>query len=305
MNLGLSIARRATQTAAVACAMLVSSAAQADLLDEIKVRKHMVLAHRDASIPFSYVDGQGRVMGYAIDLCHRLVDAVRVHLALPTLEVKYLPVTSSTRLTAIAQRQADLECGSTTNNAERRKQVDYTVAHFVSSSRLVVRKRSGVKALADLSGQKVVSTKGSTNLKTLRRLNAENAMQLEILEAEGHAEGFAMVVDGHAAAFAMDDVLLYGLIATSERPDDYAVVGKVMSIEPYAIMLPKNEPAFKKLINETMRRIILDREIHPIYQRWFEAPIPPKGINLKLPMPFFLRDSFKYPSDRVDDWYKD
>ncbi|HEX5739241.1 MAG TPA: amino acid ABC transporter substrate-binding protein [Hydrogenophaga sp.] len=305
MNLDLSLSRRATQTAALACALVTAPLAHADLLDEIKARKHMMLAHRDASIPFSYVDGQGRVMGYSIDLCHRLVEAVRVHLALPTLDVKYLPVTSSTRITAIAQRQADLECGSTTNNAERRKQVDYTVAHFVSSSRLVVRKNSGVRVLADLSGQKIVSTKGSTNLKTLRRLNAENAMQLDILEAEGHAEGFAMVVDGRAAAFAMDDVLLYGLIATSEKPDDYAVVGKVMSIEPYAIMLPKNEPVFKKLINEAMRKLILDREIHPIYQRWFESPIPPKGINLKLPMPFFLRDSFKYPSDRVDDWYKD
>ncbi|MDG5976079.1 putative substrate-binding periplasmic (PBP) ABC transporter protein [Hydrogenophaga taeniospiralis CCUG 15921] len=305
MNLGLFFSRRATQTAAVACALVLAPAVHADLLDEIKARKHMVLAHRDASIPFSYVDGQGRVMGYSIDICHRLVEAVRVHLALPALDVKYLPVTSSTRITAIAQRQADLECGSTTNNAERRKQVDYTVAHFVSSSRLVVRKRSGVTALTDLAGQKVVSTKGSTNLKTLKRLNAEQALRLDILEAEGHAEGFTMVADGRAAAFAMDDVLLYGLIATAERPDDYAVVGKVMSIEPYAIMLPKNEPAFKRLINEAMRRIILDREIYPIYQRWFESPIPPRGTNLKLPMPFFLRDSFKYPSDRVDDWYKD
>ncbi len=305
MRLNALFGRRITQMAALACALLQIPDARADLLDEIKARKYMVLAHRDASIPFSYVDENGQVMGYSIDLCQRLVEAVRTHLGLPTLAVKFLPVTSSTRISAIAERQADLECGSTTNNAERRKQVDYTVAHFVSSSRLVVRKSTGVKTLADLRNRKVVSTKGSTNLKTLKRLNTENALQLVILEAEGHAEGFAMVVDGRADAFAMDDVLLYGLIANAERPADYAVVGKVMSIEPYAIMLPKNEPAFKKVINEAMRKIILDREIYPIYQRWFEAPIPPKGINLKLSMPFFLRDSFKYPSDRVDDWYKD
>lgn len=304
MNSTLVIGSAAAQTAAVVLA-LAAAPAHADLLDEIAARKYMVLAHRDASIPFSYVDDQGRVMGYSIDLCHRLVEAVRVHLKLPKLDVKYLPVTSSTRITAIAQRKADLECGSTTNNAERRKQVDYTIAHFVSSSRLVVRTSSGVKALTDLVGQKVVSTKGSTNLKTLKRLNAEQVLRLDILEAEGHAEGFAMVADGRAAAFAMDDVLLYGLIATSEKPDDYAVVGKVMSIEPYAIMLPKNEPAYRRLINGAMRNVIMDREIYPLYQRWFESPIPPKGNNLKLPMPFFLRDSFKYPSDRVDDWYKD
>lgn len=305
MRMQTSLARRVTQTTALACAVLLMTDAHADLLDEIKARKHMVLAHRDASIPFSYVDDKGQVMGYSIDLCLRLVEAVRAHLALPSLPVKYLPVTSSSRLTAIAERKADLECGSTTNNAERRKLVDYTVAHFMSSSRLVVRKSTGINGLPDLRGRKVVSTQGSTNIKTLRRLNKENALGLDIVEAVGHAEAFAMVAKGEADAFAMDDVLLYGLMATAERPADYAVVGKVMSIEPYAIMLPKNEPAFKKVVNETMRKLILDREIHPLYERWFENPIPPKGTNLKLPMPFFLRDSFKYPSDRVDDWYKD
>jgi ABC-type amino acid transport substrate-binding protein len=291
--------------AALACGLLWSPAARADLLDDIKARRHMVIAHRDASIPFSYVDGQGQVMGYSVDLCLRLVEAVRTHLKMPALEVKYLPVTSSTRIPAIAQRQADLECGSTTNNAERRKQVDYTIAHFISSSRLIVRKASGVASLQDLSGKKVVSTKGSTNLKTLRRLDAEQLLKINILEAEGHAEAFEMVVAGRADAFAMDDVLLYGLKANAARPDAYDVVGKVMSIEPYAIMLPRDEPAYKKVINDEMRRLILSKEIHTLYQKWFESPIPPKGINLKLPMPFFLRDSFKFPSDKVSDWYKD
>jgi ABC-type amino acid transport substrate-binding protein len=288
-----------------ACALATALGARADLLGEIKARGHMVLAHRDASIPFSYVDGQGRVMGYSMDLCHRLAQAVRTHLQLPTLPVKYLPVTSSTRIPAIAERRADLECGSTTNNAERRKRVDYTIAHFISSSRLIVRKDARIATLQDLAGKKVVSTRGSTNLKTLRRLDAEQLLRLDILEAEGHAEAFAMVVDGRAAAFAMDDVLLYGLRASAATPERYEVVGKVMSIEPYAIMLPKNEPAFKKVIDTEMRRIILDREIHALYKQWFESPIPPANINLQLPMPFFLRDSFKFPSDKVDDWYKD
>jgi ABC-type amino acid transport substrate-binding protein len=199
-----------------------------------------------------------------MDLCLKIVDAIKRELKLPALDMKFLKVTSSSRIPAITQGQAALECGSTTNTAERRKQVDYTIAHFISSARFLVRVDSKIERLEDLEAKQVVSTRGSTNLKTLERINAERALRLKITEAADHAEAFGMVQQKKADAFAMDDVLLFGLRANSNEPEAFKVIGKPMTIEPYAIMLPK-------------------------------------GINLNLPMPFMLKDSFKFPSDKVAD----
>jgi ABC-type amino acid transport substrate-binding protein len=220
---------------------------------------------------------------------------------LPTLGINYLSVTSSTRIPSIAQGKAAMECGSTTNTAERRKQVDYTIAHFISSARFLVRSDAGLGKVDDLANRTVVSTKGSTNLKTLERINAERALHMKIVEAADHGEAFSMVMQKKADAFAMDDVLLFGLRANSGQPEVTTVMGKPMTIEPYAIMLPKGDVALKRIVDTEMRRIILSGEINAIYRKWFEQPIPPKGINLALPMPYMLKDSFKYPSDKVAD----
>jgi glutamate/aspartate transport system substrate-binding protein len=270
-------------------------------IDKIRETHEIVIAHRDASIPFSYLDEQKQPIGYAMDLCAKIVSALERELKIPTITVRYLPVTSATRMTAIAEGLASMECGSTTNTAERRKKVDYTIAHFISASRLLVRTDAGINTLEDLQGKTVVSTKGTTNIKTLERVSKERVLRLQVVEAQDHAEGFSMVVNKQASAFAMDDVLLYGLRANSGQPESFKVIGKSMSIEPYAIVLPKGDAAFKKLVDAEMRRIILSGEIKPLYRKWFEQAIPPKGINLSLPMPPMLRDSFKYPSDKVAD----
>jgi ABC-type amino acid transport substrate-binding protein len=271
------------------------------MLDQIRSSQAITIAHRDTSIPFSYLDADQKPVGYAMDLCLKVVDALKRELKLPALKINYLSVTSATRIPSIAQGKAAMECGSTTNTAERRKQVDYTIAHFISSARFLVRNDSGLLKLEDLNGKNVVSTKGSTNIKTLERINAERALNMKVLEAADHGEAFGMVAQKKADAFAMDDVLLFGLRANSAQPEAFTVIGKPMTIEPYAIMLPKGDAAFKKIVDTEIRRIILSGEINAIYRKWFEQPIPPKGINLNLPMPYMLRDSFKYPSDKVAD----
>lgn len=271
------------------------------MLGQIRTSQAITIAHRDSSIPFSYVDADRQPVGYAMDLCLKVVDAIKRELKLPALKVNYLSVTSATRIPSIAQGKAAMECGSTTNTAERRKQVDYTIAHFISSARFLVRNDSGIVKLEDLNGRVVVSTKGSTNIKTLERINAERALNMKVLEAADHGEAFSMVAQKRADAFAMDDVLLFGLRANAAQPEAFSVIGKPMTIEPYAIMLPKGDAAFKKVVDTEMRRIILSGEINALYKKWFEQPIPPKGINLNLPMPYMLRDSFKYPSDKVAD----
>jgi ABC-type amino acid transport substrate-binding protein len=276
-------------------------AAANGMLERIRSSQEIIIAHRDASIPFSYVDADGKPVGYAIDLCLKIVDAMKRELKLPVLQVKYLKVTSATRIPTIAQGQAAMECGSTTNTAERRKQVDYTIAHFISSARFLVRADSGFTRVEDLKDRAVASTKGSTNIKTLERVNAERALNMKVVEAADHGEAFGLVAQKKADAFAMDDVLLFGLRANSGQPEAFTVMGKPMTIEPYAIMLPKDDAAFKRMVDVEMRRIILSGEINAIYRKWFEQPIPPKGINLALPMPYLLKDSFKYPSDKVAD----
>ncbi|MGE3346811.1 MAG: amino acid ABC transporter substrate-binding protein [Ramlibacter sp.] len=284
------------------CPALLPAAAHADAeTDKLRSTREIVVAHRDASIPFSYLDARKQPIGYSMDVCARLVTALRRELKLPDLAVKYLPVTSATRIPAIAGGKASLECGSTTNNADRRRQVDYTIAHFISAARLVVRTGSGIQSLEDLTGKTVVSTRGTTNIKTMQRISDERLLKLTIVEAGDHAEAFAMVGSGKADAFAMDDVLLFGLRANAAKPQDFSVIGKPMTIEPYAVMLPKGQPEFKKIIDDEMRRLIFTGELQQLYQTWFMNPIPPRGINLELPMSFMLRESFKFPSDKVGD----
>ncbi len=277
---------------------LMSNAGQ---LDTIKASRSITIAHRDASIPFSYLDDQKRPIGYAMDICAKIITAIERELKIPSLQVNYLSVTSANRISSIAEGKAAMECGSTTNNAERRKLVDYTIAHFISSARFVVRSDSGLEKLEDLTGKTVASTKGTTNIKTLDRINSERLLKITVVEAQDHAEAFGMLVNKKVDAFAMDDVLLFGLRANSADPAAYKVIGKPMSIDPYAIMLPKGDTALKKVVDTEMRRIILSGEIKALYYKWFEQPIPPKGITLALPMPYMLRDSFKYPSDKVAD----
>ncbi len=281
-------------------ALWLSPAAAGDTLSRIRERQRIVIAHRTASIPFSYLDASGQPIGYAIDICQQIVGAVKRELKLTRLDVDYLAISPATRSAAILEGKADLECGSTTSTAERRRQVAFSIPYFVATARAVVRKSSGLHSWLDLKGHKVVTTKGTTNAKTLLERDGARALHLSLLEVEDHGSGFRMVERGEADAFAMDDILLYGLIASSAQPGEFAVIGEPLSIEPYAVMLSKDDAAFKHLVDAEMARLMNDGELQAIYNKWFTRPIPPAGINLKLPMGPLLREVMRFPSDKFE-----
>lgn len=272
-------------TAVAATALLSSAAlAQEGTLKKIKDTGTITIGHRESSVPFSYYDDKQQVVGYAMDLCNKIVDAVKADLKLSKLDVKLQPVTSATRIPLIANGTVDLECGSTTNNLERQKQVAFTITHFVTANRFVSKKSASLKKVDDLKGKQVVSTSGTTNIKQITEINGEKNLGMTITPAKDHAEAFLMVETGRAAAFVMDDILLYSLVAGSKAPGDYEISADALSVEPYGIMLRRDDPAFKKLVDDTMTKIYKSGEINGIYDKWFTKPIPPKGVNLNLPM---------------------
>ncbi|MFZ6750465.1 amino acid ABC transporter substrate-binding protein [Undibacterium sp. Ren11W] len=273
----------------------------ADTLARIKETQSITIAHREASVPFSYLSETKKPIGYSVDVCMKLVDAIKKELKLPQLTVNYLLVTPSTRIPAIVEGKADLECGSTTNNAERRKQVAFTIPHFFATTRMVVRSDSGIKNWTDLKSKTVVATKGTTTVKLLNDRDKVRALDLQLIEGNDHQNSFEMVDSGKAAAFPMDDVLLYGLRANSKDPAKFSILGDALSTEPYAIILRKDEPAFKNFIDKEMARLMLEGEITKLYDKWFKSAIPPKGINLNMGMNSLMRDNLRFPSDKVAD----
>ncbi|HEX5737329.1 MAG TPA: amino acid ABC transporter substrate-binding protein [Hydrogenophaga sp.] len=286
----------------IAASLLTVSMAQAQpgaLLERIKAEKKLVLAHRESSVPFSYLDPQGRPVGYALDVCVMLSKAVQRALSIDRLDVSYLQVTPANRIEAVEKGRAHMECGSTTNNAARRKQVDFTVPHFITGARLLVKADSPIDRIDHPAVKVAVSTRNTTPLAALRKVDFERFLKLNILEADDHERAVEMVENGQAQAFAMDDVLLYGLAAGRADPKALKVVGKFLTTEPLAIMLPKDEPAFKKIIDDEMRRMIYSGEMQQIYRRWFEQPIPPNNVALNLPPSYLLRDLWKYPTDKM------
>src|SRR3954452_18414654 len=275
--------------AAAALAFAGTAAAQEGTLKKIKDSGSITIGHRDASLPFSYYDDKQQPVGYAMDLCHRIVDAVKTELKMPKLETKYQLVTSANRIPLMANGTIDLECGSTTNNLERQKQVSFTITHFVTANRWVAKKSAKLAKLEDLKGKTIVSTAGTTNIKQITELNGQQNLGMNIISANGHPEAFQMVETGRAVAFVMDDILLYSLAAQSRSPKDYAISAEALSVEPYGIMLRKDDPAFKKVVDGAMTNLYKSGQINAIYDKWFQKPIPPRGINLNLPM----GDAFK------------
>lgn len=269
------------------------------VLDQIRAQGKLVLAHRESSVPFSYLDGQGKPVGYALEICVRLAAAVQQKLGMDKLPVEYLQVTPANRIDMVAQGKAQMECGSTTNNASRREKVAFTIPHFITGARLLVKADSPVDRIDHPQLKTVVSTRNTTPLGALRRVDLERLLKLRILEADDHQQAVGMVERGEADAFAMDDVLLFGLAAGRPDPKALKVVGRFFTTEPLAIMLPKDDPAFKKIVDDEMRRLIYSGEIKSIYANWFEKPIPPKGAALNLPISYLLRDFWKYPTDKV------
>jgi glutamate/aspartate transport system substrate-binding protein len=258
-------------------------------LKKIKDNGSITIGHRESSVPFSYYDDNQKVIGYAMDLCYKIADAVKKELKLQKLDVKLNPVTSATRIPLIANGTVDLECGSTTNNIERQQQVGFTITHFVTANRFVSKKAANLKKVDDLKGSTITSTSGTTNIKQITEIGAQKNLGLNILPAKDHAEAFLMVETDRAKAFVMDDILLYSLVATAKSPADYVISTDALSVEPYGIMLQRGDDAFKKVVDAEMTRIYKSGEINAIYDKWFMKPIPPKGVNLNLPM----SDQFK------------
>ncbi len=288
-------------TALAAAGLLTGPAlAQEGTLKKIKDTGAITLGHRESSVPFSYYDDKQQVVGYAMDLCMRIVDAVKKELKMDKLEVKLNPVTSATRIPLIANGTVDLECGSTTNNLERQKQVSFTITHFVTANRFVSKKASNLKTVDDLKGKTVVSTSGTTNIKQINEINAQKNLGLNILTAKDHAEAFLMVETDRAVAFVMDDILLYSLVASSKNPGDYVISADALSVEPYGIMLRREDPAFKKVVDNAMRDTYKSGAINAIYDKWFLKPIPPRGINLNLPISDAFKKVIANPTDSGD-----
>jgi ABC-type amino acid transport substrate-binding protein len=284
----------------LALLLAAANAAQAGpVIDRIRQSGRLVIAHRESSVPLSYLDQNKKPVGYAVDLCLRLADAVKKKLNLPKLDIAYLSVNGATRIPAIAEGKADLECGSTTNNAERRQKVAFTIPHYITGARYLVRADSPIAELKDFEHRKLASTKGTTPLKAIDQANREHMLGISVVEAPDHEKAVEMLEKGEVDGFAMDDVLLYGLKSERADPNKLKVVGKFLTIEPLAIMLSKDDPEFKRLVDDEMRRLITSREAYAIYDKWFTQPIPPRNVALNMPMNYLLRDFWKYPTDQV------
>jgi len=285
--------------AAAAVVLLSATGVQAaDTLAKIAESGKITLAYRESSVPFSYLDGPNKPIGFSVELSNAVVDAVKKKLNKPNLQVQLMPVTSQNRIPLITNGTVDLECGSTTNNSARGKDVAFAVNHFYTGTRLLVKKSSKIKNYADLAKKTVASTTGTTNALVMRKYNTEKNLDMDIVLGKDHADAFLLVESDRALAFAMDDILLYGLIANAKNPADYEVVGEALQVEPYACMLPKDDPAFKKLVDDTFIGMMKSGEFEKLYTKWFMSPIPPKNVPLNLPMSQQLKDNIKTPSDK-------
>ena len=289
---------------AAAALSVASHAAMAEelngTLEKIRSTGVITIGHRESSTPFSYYDGNEKVVGYAMDLCYLAADAVKARLGLPKLDVKLVPVTPSGRIPSVLNGTIDMECGTTTNNIERQKVVSFSITYFVAANRFMAKKSANLRTLDDLRGKVAVSTIGSTNLKQLSELNAQRNLGLTILAAKDNGEAFRMLESDRADAFVMDDILLYSRMAHSAAPGDYTVSDDALSVEPYGIMIRRDDPAFKKVVDDAMAAVYRSGEIKRIYARWFQAPIPPNDINLNVPISAPLQRTIEHLIDSGD-----
>jgi len=267
-------------------------------LKKIKETGTITIGHRESSIPFSYLDDKQQPIGYAMDLCMKIVDAVKVELKMPALKVQLQPVTSSNRIPLMQNGTIDLECGSTTNSVERQKQVSFGPTYFVINVTAAVKKSSGINTLADLNGKTISTTSGTTSVPLIKKYEKTQKVEVKEIYGKDHAESFLLVADDRAAAFVMDDILLAGQIANSRNPSAYRIIPESLRQEPYSMMLRKDDPQFKALVDKAVGAVMKSGEIERIYAKWFTSPIPPKGINLNFPITLQIREAFTHPNDK-------
>ena len=289
----------------VAALLAFTSAAHAQeltgTLRKIHDQRSIALGVRDSAVPFSYLDGNQKPVGFAIDICLRVVEAIKAELKLPELAVVLTPVTSSTRIPLMANDTIDLECGSTTNNAERQKQVAFSNTYFLTASRFAAKKAAGLTTIASLAGKSVASTSGTVNIAQLNRANTERKLDLTVLPAKDYAETFLLLETGRVSAVVLDDVLLASLIASAKEPGAYAISDDAFSQpEPYSIMLRREDAPFKAVVDRATAALFRSPDGPALYAKWFLSPIPPRGLVLNLPMTAALTRAFATPSDSPD-----
>ena len=287
-----------TLMTAVLLTASVANIANAQTLKKVTDNNKITVAYRESSVPFSYLIRQTKAVGFSVDLTEAILDDVRKAVKKPNLEVAYLSVTSQNRIPLLMNGSIDLECGSTTNNATRGKDVAFAINHFYTGTRLLTKTNSGVQNYADLAGKTVASTTGTTNALVMRKYNADKNLDMKILLGKDHDDSLLLVEGDRALAFAMDDILLFGLRANSKNPDSLHVVGDSLQVEPYACMLRKDDPEFKAVVDGTISRLMKSGEFSKMYTKWFESPIAPKGVNLNLPMSQQLKDNIQALSDK-------
>ncbi|AYH41857.1 transporter substrate-binding domain-containing protein [Azoarcus sp. DN11] len=294
--------RKSLTAIALCCAVAgLAAPAHAQLtgtLQKIKDSGAITVGHRESSVPFSYLDANQKPIGYAMDLCAKVVDAIKAELKMPNLKVNYQAVTSQNRIPLMQNGTIDLECGSTTNSIARQQQVGFSVAYFVTSVRLAVRKDSGIKDIGDLNGKPVVTTTGTTSDQLIKMNERGRSINARNIYGKDHADSFLMVESGRAAAFVMDDILLAGLIASSKSPASFEIVGPSLRDEPYAVMMRKDDAPFKALVDKTLIGLMKSGEAEKLYTKWFMSPIPPRNVNLNFPMSAAVKAAFQHPTDK-------
>jgi glutamate/aspartate transport system substrate-binding protein len=271
--------------------------AQEGTLEKIAELGEISVGHRDGAVPFSYYDDQQRPIGYAMDLCAKVVDAIKLKLDEPDLKVSYLPVTGATRMPLLANGTIDMECGTTTNNAERQRQVSFSNTYFVAGVRMLSKKSAPIETMADAKGKTVVTLAGTTSVKVISDINAAQDLGLNVLSVKDLAEGMLTLQTERAVALIFDDVSIAGAAATSKNPDDFVMSAEPLSVEPYGIMLRRNDEAFKALVNTTLDELYASGEINAIYDKWFVQAIAPRGINMNFPMSSQLKKVIAQPTD--------
>lgn len=292
---------RASAALAALCVGLAAQAADGPTLTRVRETGVIVIGYRPASLPFSYLDAQLRPTGYTVELCDRIVAAVRSRLQLPDLEVRRVEVASATRMPLVINGTLDLECGITTHTAERARHQAFSLTVFVAETRLLARASERVQSLAELRGKPVASTIGTTSIQHLAKVNEQQGLNIRILGGLDDPEGFQLVRSGRAAAFLMDDVIIRAVLAQQgPGADDYRISDQPLTVEPYAIGLRKGDPQFKALVDGVLAGLYRSGEIHAIYRRWFESPLPSQGWNLKLPMSAAFRRVIANPTDSPD-----
>jgi len=289
----------------LAIALAVGAAHAEDTLAKVKAAGKVVIGTRDSSAPLAYTTGDGKYTGYHVEICNRVVDAIKTELKLPSLATEYALVTSQNRIPLVVNGTVDLECGSTTNTKARQAQVAFAPTTYVTNVRIAVKANSGINSIADLKGKKVATTTGTTSVQLLRKHERANGVNFEEVYGKDHADSFLLLDSGRADAFVIDDNILAGNIINAKNPAEFKIVGEALSEEPIAIMYRKDDPGFKKVVDAAVVSLLKSGEIDKIYTKWFMGPIPPRNASVNMAMTPALKNAIANPNDKpAEDYVK-